>query len=149
MRRPVSVKLFCSFCFFLLSVSCPHIQPGRAFPRSALFVERCSLGASWAYSFQQVLLLDNRPRLPFHSRGVGPGLSRSHLNSAVELGCLDRNSSLSRPLRAWFSGYCAAARIRLQSPTTDAAVPLAFSLENIFRRLRSILESPCALVSPI
>ena len=31
---------------------------------SALFVERFSLGASWAYSFQQVLLPEYRPRLP-------------------------------------------------------------------------------------
>jgi hypothetical protein len=46
----------------------------------------CSLGASWASSVQQVLLPDNRPRLPFSSTGVGPGLGRSHLNSAVELG---------------------------------------------------------------
>jgi len=38
-----------------------------------------SLGASWAFSFQQVLLPENRPRLPSVPRGVGPGLSRSHL----------------------------------------------------------------------
>ena len=31
---------------------------------SALFVERLSLGASWASSFQQVLLPDYRPGLP-------------------------------------------------------------------------------------
>jgi hypothetical protein len=39
-------------------------------------------------SFQQVLLPNNRPWLPSFT-GVGPGLSRSHLNSAVELGSFD------------------------------------------------------------
>src|SRR6266446_5109375 len=111
--------------------------------------------------------------------GVGPGPSRSHLISAVELGCLDtislfsffplsfflcsffffpafpsfpqrnfepgsprnddrqlrrplaspvlRGALPSRPRRASLSGYCAAVRTPRHSPTTDAAVPLAFS----------------------
>jgi len=61
---------------------------------SALFVERLSLGASWVFSFQQVLLPVNRPLFPL-SKGTGPGLSRSHLISAVELGCLDAISLFS------------------------------------------------------
>jgi hypothetical protein len=40
-----------------------------------------SLGASWAFSFQQVLQPENRPL--FHNSEEGPGLGRSHLNSAV------------------------------------------------------------------
>ena len=53
---------------------------------SALFVERLSLGASWVFSFQWCcyLIID----LCSH-RFCGswaPGLSRSHLDSAVELG---------------------------------------------------------------
>jgi hypothetical protein len=53
---------------------------------SALLRSDSSLGASWAYSFQQVLLPVNRPRFPSQGKS-GPGLGRSHLNSAVELGC--------------------------------------------------------------
>ena len=41
---------------------------------SALFCERFSLGASWAFSFQQVLLPDNRPRLPSLRRQLGQDL---------------------------------------------------------------------------
>ena len=53
---------------------------------SALFVERLSLGASWVFSFQWCCYL--RIDLCSH-RFCGswaPGLSRSHLDSAVELG---------------------------------------------------------------
>jgi len=59
MRRPVSVKavfLLPSGEFFPLSrAASVAILP------SALFFERFSLGASWAFSFQQVLLSENRP----------------------------------------------------------------------------------------
>jgi len=55
---------------------------------SALFGERLSLGASWVYSIQQVLLPENRPRFPL-SKGNWSRTCRSHLISAVELGCLD------------------------------------------------------------
>ncbi len=109
---------------------------------------------------------------PLSRREVGPGVSRSHLISAVELGCLNtisllffaplsfflpfpvfhrRNFELGspsnddrqlrrplaspflwgvlhfRPRRVSLSGYCAVVRTPLHSPTTDAAVPLAFS----------------------
>jgi hypothetical protein len=39
-----------------------------------------------------VLLPDNRPLFPPLGGSWAPGLSRSHLDSAVELGCPDRNS---------------------------------------------------------
>ena len=45
-----------------------------------------SLGASWVSSFQQVLQPENRPRLPYLDTEEGPGVGRSHLNSAVQLG---------------------------------------------------------------
>src|ERR1700686_5111535 len=54
-----------------------------------LLLSEFSLGASWAFSFQQVLLPENRPEnRPWLSSlrlKVGPGLGRSHLNSAVPL----------------------------------------------------------------
>src|SRR6202011_5435664 len=53
-------------CFLLPPVS--FLSSSRAASvailPSALFVERFSLGASWASSIQQVLLPDYRPRLP-------------------------------------------------------------------------------------
>src|SRR5579862_2426092 len=58
----------------------------------------------------------------------GPGLSRSHLNSAVEPGCSVTISSLldfSMPLRSSPSDYCAMVRTLLRPPTADAAVPPA------------------------
>jgi hypothetical protein len=64
MRRPVSVKTvflfppYKGFFPFESSRLCRHPSI------RTLFVERFSLGASWASSFQQVLLPDNRPRLP-------------------------------------------------------------------------------------
>jgi hypothetical protein len=99
MRRPVSVKsifFFCRFFFFL---------PGGGFFRlsraasvatlpSALFVERLSLGASWVYSIQEVLLPDYRPLFP-PWEGNWSRYCRSHLISAVELGCFHTISLLS------------------------------------------------------
>ena len=64
-------------------------------------VERFSLGASWAFSFQQVLLPDNRPLPPSLGTGAGPGISRSHLNSAVELGSPDARLSAHPQDREW------------------------------------------------
>jgi hypothetical protein len=46
-----------AFCFLNRAAS-DAILP------SALFVSDLSLGASWAYPFQQVLLPEYRPRLP-------------------------------------------------------------------------------------
>jgi len=122
-----------------------------------------------------VLLPDNRPLFP-PCEGHWSRHCRSHLISAVELGCLDtifllpssfflcsffflpavlsfqqRNFAPgsssnddrqlrrplaspvlwgalhSRPRRAALCGYCVVVRTPLHSPTTDAAVPLAFS----------------------
>jgi hypothetical protein len=59
---------------------------------------------------------------------LGPGVGRSHLNSAVELSCSVQTLSLldfSMPLRSSPSDYCATVRILLHSPTVGAAVPLA------------------------
>src|SRR5258707_1164979 len=71
-RRPVSVE-----SVFLLP-SCGSLRSSRAASvailPSALFFLRFSLGASWASSFQQVLLPDNRPWLPFLRRELGQQL---------------------------------------------------------------------------
>jgi hypothetical protein len=62
-RRPVDVK---THFRFLLSVTLfPFGRAGSvAILPSALFGERCSLGARWVFLFQQVLLPDNRPLFP-------------------------------------------------------------------------------------
>jgi len=52
------------FFFFPVSSLSSSQAATVAILPSALFFERFSLGASWASSFQQVLLPDNRPRLP-------------------------------------------------------------------------------------
>src|SRR5271165_5180757 len=54
---------------------------------------------------------------PYHM-GAGPGLGRSHLNSAVELGS---SGSTSTPRRFPLCGCCAVAHSLLRSPTTCAA----------------------------
>jgi hypothetical protein len=68
MRRPVSVK-----SVFLFSPRGFAFEPRRLcrILASALFVERLSLGASWASSVQQVLLPENRPRLPSLGQELG------------------------------------------------------------------------------
>src|ERR1700693_3982748 len=80
-------SLFFSSFFFLLGSNCSHgVKPPLSPPFHPLsFFELLSLGASWVSSIQQVLLPDNRPRFPL-AKETGPGLSRSHLISAVELG---------------------------------------------------------------
>jgi hypothetical protein len=52
-------------------------------------------------------------------RGVGPGLGRSHLNSAVELGSWH---ATPRPRRLPLGGCCAVVHKLLRSPITCAAV---------------------------
>ena len=85
MRRPVSVKSdflfppvrrFFSFCFLLFSCAYFASEPSRLcrHPSIRTLFERFSLGASWAYSFQQVLLPDYRPRLPFLGWELGQDL---------------------------------------------------------------------------
>ena len=66
----------------------PRIEPIRLCRHPSirtLLWSDYSLGASWAFSFQQVLLPENRPWLPYLRTEVGPNLARSHLNSAVPL----------------------------------------------------------------
>ena len=54
-----------TFTFFLSMSLFPFSQAASvAILPSALFGERFSLGASWVYSFQQVLLPDYRPLFP-------------------------------------------------------------------------------------
>ena len=71
MRRPVRVK---DGLFFVIRVfGCERTASVAILP-SALFIERLSLGASWAYPFQQVLLPEYRPRLPSVRRELGQEL---------------------------------------------------------------------------
>src|SRR5215813_1670889 len=87
MRRPIPVKsFFCSFRDFFHFFPFSQAASVATLP-SALVVERFSLGASWVFLIQQVLLSGKRPLLPFLGGKLGRGPSRSHLNSAVELGC--------------------------------------------------------------
>src|ERR1700675_4998338 len=71
-------SLFFSSFFFLLGSNCSHgVKPPLSPPfHPHSFFERLSLGASWVYSIQQVLLPDNRPLFPL-AKETGPGLSRS------------------------------------------------------------------------
>jgi hypothetical protein len=71
MRRPVRVKTV---------FACEPTRLCRH-PSIRTRCEHSSLGASWAFSFQQVLQPENRPL--FHNSEEGPGVGRSHLNSAV------------------------------------------------------------------
>ena|ERR1700693_456519 len=71
------VFLFFLFSFFVFISSFSKLFPlsqaaSVAILLSALFSERLSLGASWVYSIQQVLLPDNRPLFPL-SKETGPG----------------------------------------------------------------------------
>src|SRR5712672_4071343 len=116
MRRPVSVKSVFHFHirgFFRLSrAASVAILP------SALFCERlfarCKLGvlnSAGAATCEST-------SAPISSTGAGPGLGRSHLNSAVELGSF---VSTSRPRRFPLRGCCAVAHKLLRSPTVCAA----------------------------
>jgi len=89
MRRPIWVK---QVLWFPLSGLLWNFSASAAILPSALFGERYSLGASWVFSFQWCCYL--RIDLCSHRFGESwaPGLSRSHLDSAVELGSSDRNS---------------------------------------------------------
>ena len=63
MRRPIPVNRV--FFFFRSSFIFSFSQAASvATLPSALVVERFSLGASWVFLIQQVLLPDNRPPLP-------------------------------------------------------------------------------------
>src|SRR5215467_1620534 len=86
------------------------------------FFARCQLGVLDAVRCCHLISV-----LAFlFTREVGPGTCRSHLNSAVELGCSVQTLSVpdsSTPLRSSPSGYYATVRTPLHSPTADEAVP--------------------------
>jgi hypothetical protein len=72
-QRQVFPFVFSSSCCFFFQII-PN-EPSRLcrLP-SALFVERWSLGASWVYSIQKVLLPDFRPLLPSLEGKLGQDL---------------------------------------------------------------------------
>jgi hypothetical protein len=86
------VYFFHSFFFFISSFSklFPLSQAASvATLPSAVFVERLSLGARWGVLDSVGAATWESTSTPLSRREVGPGLGRSHLISAVELGCLD------------------------------------------------------------
>jgi hypothetical protein len=97
MRRPVSVKDVFSFCFLFPSCGFLRIRAGPPLspsfhPYSWLSDFRSVHGGRSPYSRCCYLIFDLGSRL---STEAGPGVRRSHLISAVELGCLDTISLLS------------------------------------------------------
>src|SRR6202166_2155325 len=91
MRRPVDVN---AHFRFLLSVLCSHsakppLSPSFH-PHSFVSDLRSVLGGCSRFSRCCYLIIDLSSHRFGESRA--PGLSRSHLDSAVELGCPDRNS---------------------------------------------------------
>jgi hypothetical protein len=72
--------------FFLFSQAAPV-----AILLSALFSERYSLGARWVFSFSRCCYLISVLSSHLFGGSWAPGLSRSHLDSAAELGCSDQN----------------------------------------------------------
>src|SRR5882672_4035483 len=115
------------FVFLFLPVSsCPWAKPPLSpsfHPHSFVSDIRSVLGGCSRFSRCCYLIIVLSSHRFCGSRA--PGLSRSHLDSAVELSCPDRNS-LARPLPASLSGYCVVVRTPLRLPTTDGAVPPAF-----------------------
>src|SRR6266478_602137 len=132
MRRPVDVK---AHFRFLLSMNIwshsakPPLSPSFH-PHSFVSDIRPVLGGCSCFSRYCYLIIVLSSHRFCGSRA--PGLSRSHLDSAVELSCSVTNS---KRLPAQLSGYCAVVRTPLRLPTTDGAVPPAF--EPLPRRLAS------------
>jgi len=104
MRRPVGVKLV-FFLFPGTRFSLRRVATVATLP-SALFSERFSLGASWAFSFQPVLPPVSRPWFPFFRNGSWA----RHSTQAPELGVLGDVSLLPR----MFLSYAAVAAIGLR-----------------------------------
>ena len=179
MRRPASVKLFFHFFLFFLpssffSVQIVPMESSRLCRHPSirtLFLSDCRSVQVGCTRFSRCCYLIIDLCSPF-AKETGPGLSRSHLISAVEFGSwIESPFSLfcsffffpafpsfpqrnfapgspsnddgqlprplaspvlwralhSRPPHASLCGYCAVVRRPLHSPTTGAAVPLAFS----------------------
>src|SRR5690348_4586493 len=85
MSRQALLSSFFQFVPIQLSRPCRH-------PSIRTLCERYSLGARWVFSFSRccyliVVLSSHR-----FCGSWAPGLSRSHLDSAVELSCPDRNT---------------------------------------------------------
>src|SRR6266478_7087738 len=116
-----------TFSFFFLSVCSHSAKPPLSpsfHPHSFVSDIRSVLGGCSRFSRCCYLIIVLSSHRCCGSRA--PGLSRSHLDSAVELSCPDRNSL--RPLPASLSGYCVVVRTPLRSPTTDVAIPPTFEL---------------------
>jgi hypothetical protein len=130
MRRPVDVKAHFRFVLSPESIPIQLSRPSRH-PSIHTLCERYSLGARWAFSFGRCccLVIDLSSYI-FGLESV-PGVDRSHLDSAGELSCLDRNSLAARPPRAslfgvaqWFVHLSAYPHAGIS--TTDAAAPPTF-----------------------
>ena len=118
-------RVICSllgFSIFFRSTKPPLSPPFHPHSFGERFFARCQLGVLDAVRCCHLISV-----LAFlFTREVGPGTCRSHLNSAVELGCSVQTLSVpdsSTPLRSSPSGYYATVRTPLHSPTADAAVP--------------------------
>src|SRR6202790_3328993 len=98
MRRPVDVNAHFRFLLFVSLFRFSQAASVAILP-SALFCERYSLGASWVFSFQRCCYLRTDLCSQRFCGSWAPGPSRSHLESAVELGCRDRNSLSHFPHR--------------------------------------------------
>jgi hypothetical protein len=111
--------------FFFLRSQFPFSQaaPVAILP-SALFVSDIRSVRGGCSRFSRCCYLISVLSSPLFGGSWAPGLSRSHLDSAVELGGPDRNS---KPRPASPSDYCAVVRTPLRPPTTDAAVLPAFA----------------------
>ena len=122
------VRVFFSLCFCLSFLWIPlHWSRAAsvAILPSALFVSDIRSVHGGCSRFSRCCYLISVLSSHLFGGSRAPGVSRSHLDSAVELGCF--GSKLSRPLPALLSGYCAVVRIPLRSPTTDVAVPPTFA----------------------
>src|SRR3974390_3075762 len=92
MRRPVDVKThfwFPCFCDFVSAVTKPPLSPSFH-PHSLVSDFRSVQGGCSRFSRCCYLIIDLSSHLFGGSQA--PGLSRSHLDSAVELGCSITNS---------------------------------------------------------
>ena len=119
MRRPIDVKAHFHFLSFFLRESLFPSQPSRLCRhpsiRTVFVSDICSVqGGCARFSRCCYLIIDLSSHRFGESRA--PGLSRSHLDWAVGLGCPDRNS---KPLPASLSDYCAMVSCTpLRLPTT-------------------------------
>jgi hypothetical protein len=133
MRKPVSVKS--DIRSVLPCRSGPPLPPSLP---SALLGERCSLGASWAFSFQSVLPPDFRLRLRLSNGGLGQRLSQSPelggRNSAIRILDLCRCGQ-----HALIAERFVALIAHLQSMKQDGQLPRHCHHRSFLRILASAL----------